>query len=104
MCSSLVEITWEKPGTGRAQKEIAVIEDFAPTGAGLLMGVRVEKHLRVTIAGDGRSFHGVVTDCRLDPGGYLVDVSFPAAENPAADQHRPKHCLDISRLDASSAE
>src|SRR5215469_11786537 len=98
LCSSLVRIHWQDTRTGFVRDEVAVMEDFAPTGTRLLMGLPVEKDSKVTIAvGSGQGFHGVVQHCKLDAGGYLVGVEFPTEANPAAVEYRPEHFLDVSR-------
>jgi hypothetical protein len=113
LCSDLVEVTWQdaRPGFFQEtrpaffQKEIAVMEELGQADASLLMGVPVGKGLKVTIAiASGRTFHGIVRDCRHEPGGYLVDVRFPTPDDSASDQYRPRHFLDTSRLDWSAPE
>jgi hypothetical protein len=104
LCSSLAEVTWRNAPTGCVLKEIAVMEDFAPTGACLLMGLPVDRGSGMTIKVGGRTFHGVVQHCRREQSGYLVGVWFPTEDESGTDQYLPEHCLDVSRLDFSPQE
>ena len=93
LCSDLIKVRWvDRQGTRR--EEIAVLESYSISRAGLFMGVSIGESTPVTLCGGDEEFRATVRHCVPAPNGYLAWVEF--WDRPQ--NYLPEHLLDPSRL------
>ena len=66
LCSDLIQVRW-KSAEGARHEEIAIMEDYSPSGASLFMGVPIERGTQVRLSPKGEDLLGVVRYCSVAP-------------------------------------
>jgi hypothetical protein len=97
LCSDLVTVRWSS-GRGFAHVEVAVLEDYASTGAGIFLTRKIDPGVSITVRTERESFGAWVKHCVWRENGYILGVEF---DEPRPDNGPfvPSHLLDLSTLD-----
>ncbi len=103
LCADLIRIRWTGE-SGDRRDEVAILEDYSPSGASLFLGVPVATGTPLLVlCADGNEVPASICYCVPAPNGYLAGVNFtqPFAAPDSRRAYIPQHLLDLSRLDFS---
>jgi len=98
LCSDLVTVQWPD-AAGMERKEFGVLENVAPGGASLLVGVPLPAGVAVRISAPPASFTGIARHCCYVTNGYLVGVEFDDSSRWSHEAYAPEHLLDPCLLE-----
>jgi hypothetical protein len=96
LCSDLITVRWST-GRGFAQQEVAVLEDYSETGAGLFLIRKIDAGVPILLQTQWESFGAWVRHCEWRENGYLLGVEF---DNPRPEDTAfvPDHLVDLTEL------
>jgi len=96
LCSDLITVRWSS-GRGFAQEEVAVLEDYSHTGAGLFLSRKIDAGVSIRLRTDWESFGAWVRHCEWRENGYILGVEFdePRPEDGA---FVPDHLVDPAEI------
>ena len=96
LCSDLITLHWST-GRGFACQEVAVLEDYSASGAGLYMTTKIEPGEPVTIRTPWEAFGGLVKRCHWRDDAWLLGIEFDQPRSEEA-LFTPDHLLDPDEL------
>lgn len=97
LCADMVAVCW-KDGTGKVQRDTALLEDICPSGACLQLEAPVPLGSEFQWESSRRQFNGYVRYCVYREIGYFIGVEFLSTSKWSKRTYKPQHLLDLQRL------
>jgi hypothetical protein len=100
LCADLVEVEWQDQ-TGKTCSTTAILEDISASGTCLQADIPVPVEALVRVRHGRKTLEGTVSYCAYHEIGYFAGVTFTAKQRWSERMFRPKHLVDLAKLEAA---